>query len=186
MEDSSESIYQSFQDTLAEVSYSDDTKRSIICDDTKPVVNLDRLALSKKGLCGAQTVASFDAFYIDKADNQYLIEFKDQPSKNIKSNEIHKKIFGSTALLLITCQKDLSVNAFTANTTLFVIFRDDENEASYLQIPSAMKKWMEDNPAKSGEPLLFNLRSEYKSTFKEIHTIPESIFKKSYLPIIFQ
>ncbi len=179
-------IFQPFKDTLSKVSYSNDTKRSIISDDKIPVINLDRLAVSRKGLSGDQIMASFDALYIDIADNQYLLEFKDQPSKNINSNEIHKKVFGSTALLLLTCQKDATLNIFAAKTSLFVIFKDDENEESFMRIPSAMEKWMDNNPTKSGEPLLFNFSSEYKTSFKEIHTVPESIFKDHYFPNIFQ
>ncbi|MDD3998039.1 MAG: hypothetical protein PHH86_10055 [Sphaerochaetaceae bacterium] len=171
--------------SLADVSYSDDTKRSIV-NDTRIVIDLDKFATSKKKLCGSEQMASFDAFHIDKANKQYLLEFKDQPPKNINSNEIQKKVVCSTALLLLFYQQDTTYKEFSANTSLFVIFKDDENENSFYRLPSEMKKWIEPNPAKREEPLLFEFSSEYKSSFKEIHTIPESIFKKDYFPYIFE
>lgn len=176
---------ENYRSTFAETSKSEDRAVPLINDNKNEIFNLDRLAQSLKGLRGDQAMASCDAYYIDASGRQYLFEFKDQPSINIDAKEIHRKVVDSIALLLLNWQKQCCLETFSSTSVLFVIFRDDSNDASFLQIPTAMMSWMEDNPTAAQEPLLFKFKPIHKSYFTEIHTIPVSTFNNRYFPEIF-
>ncbi len=134
-----------------------------------------------KNLYGKKALSSCDALFC-KNDKYYFIEFKNQVEKNIDSNDVRAKAFSSLLIANFVLCPQCSISELSNQSELFVVFKDSK-EPNYLNKLASELKILANL---SGEPLFFNLR-EYvdKGIYKEIHTIPASVFNEKYSDYIF-
>lgn len=172
--------------TMTSVSYSSDTNRSMVVDEQTSVINLDALARQSRKFRGNQSPATCDALHESYDGTIYFIEFKDQPPKNIKNHEIHRKIYDSMALFLIGINQSDSLDTLAARAELYVVYQDDADDEAFQKLPRALQRWIDLDSSISTEPIRFGLIDEHKSWFKQIHTIPLSCFLKEHYSCIFR
>lgn len=169
--------------TLKAAASSNDTTIPLpLKNSEKLVVNLDSISSSYiKNLYGKKALSSCDALFC-KNDKYYFIEFKNQVEKNIDSNDVRAKAFSSLLIANFVLCPQCSISELSNQSDLFVVFKDSK-EPNYLNKLASELKILANL---SGEPLFFNLR-EYvdKGIYKEIHTIPASVFNEKYSDYIF-
>jgi hypothetical protein len=171
-----------YESTLKEVSSSNDCQASMIDDETVVVYNFDRMSAAIKGLRGDEQLASCDALY--ESDGEiYLIEFKNQPSRNIKTNDIQRKLFDSLAQLLVVWRKSVSCEELSGKIHAYVVFNNGGKDVSFEAIRN--KNYTLAYPTTPDEPVLFDLRSKLSLLFKEIHTVDIGRFNDVYRDRIF-
>lgn len=175
-----------FLSTMTALSFSSDTGRSMVVDDTTTAISLDALARQTKKIRGNQTPATCDVLYESPDGIIYLIEFKDQPAKNIKYREIHRKIYDSMALLLMRVKRTDSIDAVASRSELYIVYQEDASDEAFRKLPRAVHRWIDADSSSPIEPIRFGLLDEHKSYFKRIFTIPISDFLKEHYHCIFQ
>lgn len=161
-----------------------------------------------------QILASCDAF-LQRDNEYYLMEFKNQEAQRVKPDEIEKKAFMSFNLLRLEMDQTVSVEDARDHATLFVIFRDDvptqasagrgkntvgEESTSTCRPESGQGTGgftrsgsYQDLVGKLGrlaeieeaEPILFGLRKMKGKFFHDIYTIPKSEFMNKWYSQLF-
>lgn len=121
-------------------------------------------------------MSSCDAL-VEKDDSFYLIEFKNQPNKNIDNKEIQKKAFDSVTQLLVTWKKDISQQVLSKKLVLFVVYHNTEKDEYFEKIRN---KTLSFTNLDQTEPLLFGINDDLKSLYREVHTIDISYFLEKY------
>lgn len=170
-----------YETTLGETSFSVD-KGSCLLDSDVQAYDFDKLCKSLKKMRGNSTLSSCDAL-VEKNDFIYLVEFKNQPNKNIDNMEIQKKAFDSVSQLLMTWARDTSQQDLSKKLLLFVIFHDTEDDKSFEKIRNKTYSFAKPDKA---EPLLFGIHDDLKSLYREVHTIDISKFVEKYYPACFE
>ena len=178
------SIPAHWKATLQETAFSQDAKLPLPLKHGKEtVLNLDKVASSYiKNLYGDKVLASCDALFC-KNGKYYFIEFKNQDEKNVSSNDVRAKTFSSILIANLLLCPQCSISDLSSNSELFVVFKDSD-EPNYIN-KLAYKLNLLSNL--SGEPLFFKLRPYIDNgMYKDIHTIPVSVFNNQYSDSIFE
>lgn len=166
---------KNYETTLGKTSYSADKGSSLLNSDIR-AYDFDRLCKSLKTMRGDSTLSSCDAL-VEKDGSVYLIEFKNQPNKNINNAEIQKKAFDSVTQLLVTWERDTSQRVLSEKLVLFVVYHNPEDDESFEKIRNKTFSFIESDQT---EPLLFGINDDLKSLFREVHTIDISDFLETY------
>ena len=164
-----------FETTLGKTSYSEDKKTNLLDSEVK-AYDFDKLCGSLKGLRGNCPLSSCDAL-VEKDDSVYLVEFKNQPNKNINNDEIQKKAFDSVAQLLVTWERDISQQALSKKLVLFVVYHNATNDEPFEKIRN---KTLSFTKSDQTEPILFGINNDLTNLYKEVHTIDISDFLEKY------
>ena len=173
---------ENYLKTLRECAKTDDKleQQLELCDGDELAIDLDNLCGLLKKMNGNQLMASCDAF-VDKNGEYYFIEFKNQPVKNIRENEVQKKELISPVIVQMLLKSDESFASISDKSHLYVVYQDDESDY-FGKIQGKMYEYAK----LEGEPLRFGLRLHAdRRLYKEIRTIPLSIFNDVYSKRIF-
>ena len=171
---------KNYATTLGKTSYSVD-KNSYLLNSDIQAYDFDKLCKSLKNMRGDSTLSSCDAL-VENGDSVYLIEFKNQPNKNINNKEIQKKAFDSVTQLLVTWARESSQQALSQRLVLFVVYHNPVDDESFEKIRN---KTLSFTKSDQTEPLLFGINDDLKSLYREVHTIDISDFQEKYYPKCF-
>ena len=172
---------EDYQKTLNECANTEDKPEQLeLWNGDEQAVALDDLCTLLRKMNGNQQVSSCDAF-IDRDDEYYFIEFKNQPVKNIETVDVQKKAFISPTIVQMLLKQDESFESISAKSHLYVVYQDDESDY-YGKIQNKVHEFAKLN----GEPLRFGLRLHARNMlYKEVRTIPLSVFNSVYGKRIF-
>lgn len=166
---------KNYATTLGKTSYSAD-KDSYLLNSDVQAYDFDKLCRSLKSLRGDSALSSCDAL-VEKDDSVFLIEFKNQPNKNISNAEIQKKAFDSVTQLLVTWERDTSQKDLSKRLVLFVVYHNPEDDKSFEKIRNKTFSFVGSDRT---EPVLFGIDDDLRSLFREVHTIDISDFLGKY------
>ena len=167
---------ENYQKTLSECANTKDkTEQLELWNGDEKAIALDDMCTLLKKMNGNQQVSSCDAF-IDRNEEYYFIEFKNQPVKNIEIVDVQKKAFISPIIVQMLLKQNESFESISEKSHLYVVYQDDESDY-YGKIQNKVHEFAK----LDGEPLKFGLKLHAKNRlYKEIRTIPLSIFNNVY------
>lgn len=180
-------IPEAWKCSLTAASYSSDAIQQFTLKyGDQDVFNLDKIASGYvRGLNGDRSLSSADALLKDKNGELYFIEFKNQPRRNINSNEVQAKALSSLLVSQVALYPNVSLHEMSEKSHFYVIFKDTPDEE-----PDYFQKTAEKFGAYAGmsdEILWFDLRKHLeKGLYKDIHTISLSVFESKYSKSIFE
>ena len=99
-------------------------------------IDLDNVAKHDLSHYSEKVLASCDSLQVGTDGNFYLVEFKNQRSGNINSDEIHKKVIDTLSLILFAFSPRDSIRTLYAKTKFFVVFPDQN---AFLKIATVVK-----------------------------------------------
>jgi len=99
-------------------------------------IDLDKVARHDFAHYSGKVLSSCDSLQVGSDGNYYLVEFKNQRSGNIKSDEIHKKINDSLSIILFAFSPFDSIKTVHARVKVYIVFPDQN---PFLQIVNAVK-----------------------------------------------
>ena len=128
-------------------------------------------------LRGGQSASSCDA-YLETNGVHYFIEFKNEPSKNVDRQEIWRKAYDSIATMRMAVNQAIALDDLCRNTILLVVFQDEEQKGldAFKQKTAGF--------AKEEYPVYWELRSIAGKLYREVHTIPVTEFRETWIPRI--
>lgn len=166
---------EKYASTFSKTSYDGMKNKSLIVDDYHIVYNFDDIA---KDVCQIYRVgeylASADALSFNNG-KIYLIEFKNQPTRNIDRRVIQKKAFDSIYLLLQAIFPDTNIETLKSKLVFYVVHGGSST-------PSFDKfKEKSNRLANNKEPILDFGLSKYLEFYSEIYTLSGKDFVKYHL-----
>lgn len=187
--------YRPFLATLAEVSYDEEHKTSLILDDSKDhrVYNFDGITKNFARKLQIEIKASCDAYYVKNDDSRYLIEFKNQQEGNIDKQWIRNKIYNSVTTLAMN--QDITRGEVADNTIVIIVYNDEQvsckTESGY-NTSHSFNSFAEKTASLSLKTGIdrhekkFDL-GKYKGVlFKDIYTVDKKIFNSEFVDELFQ
>lgn len=179
-------VAQAWICTLNDSAYSPDVSNQFnLRYGNELVYGLDKIASGYvRGLYGDKSISSSDALKI-KGNDLYFIEFKNQPNSNINAKDVQAKALASLLVSQIALFPQKSLSEISQNAHFYVVYKDSPlgNDDYYRKTVEKFGKFAEI----SGEPLLFGLRRYMEiQLFRDVHTIPVSVFDKKYSLSIFE
>lgn len=166
---------QDYVSTFSRTSYDGMKKESLIHENYYVIYNFDDIA---KDVCqlyrAGEYLASADALSFSHG-NIYLIEFKNQPTRNIDRRVIQKKAFDSIYLLQQALFPDESISKLRDKVIFYVLYSGSSNP-SFDKFKSKANSFAH----KEKEPLEFGL-SKYREFYKEIYTISGKEFERNHI-----
>ena len=146
-------------------------------DEIKMLCLDDMISDISKDLC-INAPSSCDAVYM-KNDKIYVIEFKNRKYSQITSKDkrdIREKAYHSM-LFLLHLEDNKSMVEIKDNATLFVVFKEMDEEASYKNLVETINRYANGNDHVI-RCQLGKLKGKY---YKEIYTIDKEVFESVYL-----
>lgn len=172
---------QEYWRPLREVSM-DDAKAVSLVDTDDMLYNFDSI---KKALCKQlqrrEAAASCDGL-LERDGTYYLLEFKNQPSKNVDAGQLARKAFQSFHLFRLAFEQEMSVDESRDHLVLLVVYQDSEDDVSFEKFRRKVHG-LANMPER--DPILFDLRRVYGKLYREIHTMPRSKFMTDWYPMLF-
>lgn len=166
---------EKYASTFSKTSYDGMKKESLVKEDYRVVYNFDDIA---KDICqeyrAGEYLSSADALSFSNG-LIYLIEFKNQPTRNIDRRVIQKKAFDSIYLLQQAVFNNISIEDMKKRTLFYVIHAGSSSPSfdSFKKKASTLAK-------QNAEIVDFGL-SKYSCFYKEIHTLSSKEFVKEHL-----
>lgn len=177
-----------FAVTIREASY-DNAKHYDLVDSDLVVYNFDRV---KEYVCRKlrdnSLTRSCDAYYVDQNGREYLIEFKNQREADVPRNSLKQKAYDSVYLLLLTFDKEKSIQETAQNLTLMIIYNDraavGSREYQYSESESFDKLARKfGSLAKMDHPreIRFGLSYLQGQLFREVYTLDVREFMQRFV-----
>ena len=166
---------EKYASTFSETSYDGMKKESLIREDYHVVYNFDDIA---RDICqeyrAGEYLASADALALNNG-YIYLIEFKNQPTRNVDRRVVQKKAFDSIYLLQQAIFPDISLEDIKKRTIFYVIHRGSSTPSfdSFRDKANTL--------AKSNNKIIDFGLSRYQEFYKEIHTLSYKEFIREEL-----
>ena len=172
---------EAYNRTLFEASKDDDNKVPLIDDDKHIACKLDDLTRRVcEELRNGQTLCGCDA-YLKANGIHWFIEFKNQYADSIsqkKIQQIWRKAYDSISTVRMAIDQTITLDDLCQNAVLLVVFRDEEQPGldAFKQITSGY--------VKKEYPVYWGLRKIEGKLYREVHTIPKSVFCDKWIPRI--
>lgn len=166
--------------TLSEASFDDDKNERLIESDFR-AYKLDTLTVRVcRELRNGQTLSGCDAYW--KANGiHWFIEFKNQYANSISQKtvqQIWRKAYDSISTVRMAIDQTIPLDELCQHAKFLVVFRDEEQPGldAFKQITSGY--------VKKEYPVYWGLRKIEGKLYREVHTIPKSVFCDKWIPRI--
>ncbi|MBQ6985567.1 MAG: hypothetical protein IJQ25_01105 [Oscillibacter sp.] len=172
---------EAYNRALSEASKDDDNGISLI-DAPYIVCKLDALT---KELCKqlryGQQLSGCDA-YLQANGIHWFIEFKNQDAKGVygKRVDLWKKAYDSICTVRMVLDPEIPLDTLCQNAILLIVYRDEKPEPEHFKL--LVEKggvW-----GKVQEFIRDGLRPLEGKLYREVHTIPKSVFCDQWIPQI--
>ncbi|MBR1742348.1 MAG: hypothetical protein IJ733_10890 [Lachnospiraceae bacterium] len=177
-----------YKKTIAECSKSDSGKALI--DDETEVYSLDYYAedLGKTYRSKKKYPASVDAFLMTEDHRFVFMEFKNARKSKITYHQLASKTFDSMYLAQLFLGGKYSLETMAKSSALFVVYQDGLDDESQKENDSASFERFKEKVGElakiSENHVLFDLEKFKGWLYKDIYTIGQDEFRKSFLPKI--
>lgn len=164
-----------YASNFSKTSYDGMKKKSLIVNDYYTIYNFDDVA---KDVCqcyrAGEYLASADALSFSAGDI-FLIEFKNQPTRNIDRRVIQKKAFDSLYLLQQAVFPNASLDYLSKHTTFYVIHAGSSTPSF-----DSFKRRAGELAKEKDNQLDFGL-TKFKEFYKDIYTVSAKEFIKEHM-----